>query len=135
GGVAGSTLASGLGFGVARGPRLSLLWAIGVAGCAAAASRGALGWGRGVSPEPVARAITVDWIVLSYVLAGLIAWWRRPESRFGPLMAAAGFAAFLSRHEAKSGLADLADWCAPWALPSPLAGRERSGRGSSRSHP
>ena len=30
-----------------------------------------------------------------YVLAGLVAWWRRP-GRFGPLMVAAGFALFLS---------------------------------------
>jgi len=31
------------------------------------------------------------------VLCGLIAWWRRPESRFGPLLIAAGFAPALSR--------------------------------------
>jgi signal transduction histidine kinase len=36
------------------------------------------------------------WMVLPYVLAGLIAWWRRPESRFGLLMIAGGFAIFLS---------------------------------------
>jgi signal transduction histidine kinase len=34
----------------------------------------------------------MDWAVLGYVLAGTIAWWRRPESRFGPLMIAVGFA-------------------------------------------
>ena len=38
----------------------------------------------------------MDWITLTYVFAGLVAWRRRPESRFGPLMIAAGFAAFLS---------------------------------------
>ena len=32
----------------------------------------------------------------SYVLCGLVAWSRRPASRFGPLMIAAGFANFLS---------------------------------------
>src|SRR6185503_13296452 len=94
--MAGSTLASGLGSGVVRGPRLSLLWAIGVVGFAAAASTVALALASEGSPEPVARAVTVDWIVVSYILAGLIAWWRRPESRFGPLMVAAGFAIFLS---------------------------------------
>jgi signal transduction histidine kinase len=31
----------------------------------------------------------------SFVLAGLIAWWRRPDNRLGPLMAAAGFALLL----------------------------------------
>ena len=35
------------------------------------------------------------WMVLGYVLAGLVAWWRRP-SRFGPLMVAAGFTIFVS---------------------------------------
>ena len=33
---------------------------------------------------------------LPYVVAGVIAWSRRPDSRFGPLMLAAGFAMFLS---------------------------------------
>jgi signal transduction histidine kinase len=37
------------------------------------------------------RAATVDWIVVPYILGGLIAWRRRPESRFGFLMTAAGF--------------------------------------------
>ena len=94
--MAGSALASNLAVGVARAPRLSLLWAIGLAGCAAAGVTLALALASDGSPEPVARAVTVDWIVLSYILAGLIAWWCRPESRFGPLMVAAGFAAFLS---------------------------------------
>ena len=94
--MAGSALASNLALGVARAPRLSLLWAIGLAGCAAAGATLALALASDGSPEPVARAVTVDWIVLSYILAGLIAWWCRPESRFGPLMVAAGFAAFLS---------------------------------------
>ncbi|HMI29072.1 MAG TPA: histidine kinase [Gaiellaceae bacterium] len=35
--------------------------------------------------------------MLSYVACGLIAWSRRPESRFGPLMVAAGFGPLLSR--------------------------------------
>ena len=41
--------------------------------------------------EPGLQAGLLDWIVLSYVFSGLIAWQRRPESRFGPLMIAAGF--------------------------------------------
>jgi signal transduction histidine kinase len=40
--------------------------------------------------------VLLNWITLPYILAGLIAWSRRPESRFGPLMIAAGFAMFLS---------------------------------------
>jgi len=94
--MAGSAFASNLALDVAQAPRLWRLWAIGTAGCAAAGATLALALASDGSPEPVARAITVDWIVLSYILAGLIAWWCRPESRFGPLMVAAGFAAFLS---------------------------------------
>src|SRR6185503_14227196 len=86
--MAGSAFASDLELGVARAPRLWRLWAIGAAGCAAAGATLALALASDGSPEPVARAITVDWIVLSYILAGLIAWWCRPESRFGPLMVA-----------------------------------------------
>ena len=48
-----------------------------------------------VDHPPVQAALMV-WVVLPYVLAGLYAWWRRPESRFGPLMVAAGFGMFLT---------------------------------------
>jgi signal transduction histidine kinase len=82
---------------VARAPpRLSVVWGIAFAGCAAAGSTFALALASETVSEPAVRALTVDWVVLTYVLAGLIAWWRRPESRFGALMVAAGFAAFLS---------------------------------------
>ena len=46
--------------------------------------------------EPLVVALLVNSITVSYVLGGLIAWTRRQESRFGPLMIAAGFANFLS---------------------------------------
>src|SRR4029077_1954282 len=36
------------------------------------------------------------WLGLPYILSGLIAWWRRPESRFGPLMVIAGFVTFVT---------------------------------------
>ena len=47
-------------------------------------------------PDPAVRVGLANWMTLPYIFAGLIAWWRRPDSRFGPLMVAAGFAAFLS---------------------------------------
>jgi len=40
--------------------------------------------------SPGVQATLVGWIVLGYVVSGAIAWWRRPDSRFGPLMVAAG---------------------------------------------
>jgi len=46
--------------------------------------------------EPGLQAALLAWVVLSYVFSGLIAWKRRPESRLGPLMIAAGFITSLS---------------------------------------
>jgi signal transduction histidine kinase len=46
--------------------------------------------------EPGLQIALLDWIVLSYVFSGLVAWWRRPENRFGPLMIAGGFLTLLS---------------------------------------
>jgi signal transduction histidine kinase len=42
--------------------------------------------------EPSALRISfVAWIVVPYVLSGVVAWWRRPASRLGPLMLLTGF--------------------------------------------
>ncbi|HET6643353.1 MAG TPA: histidine kinase, partial [Gaiellaceae bacterium] len=46
--------------------------------------------------EPLVVTLLAKWLTVSYILCGLYAWWRRPESRFGPLMVAAGFVNFLS---------------------------------------
>ncbi|HEY7707793.1 MAG TPA: sensor histidine kinase [Gaiellaceae bacterium] len=46
--------------------------------------------------EALVIALLSNWLTASYVLCGLFAWWRRPESRFGPLLVAAGFANFVS---------------------------------------
>jgi signal transduction histidine kinase len=46
--------------------------------------------------EPGLQAGLLNWITLPYILAGVIAWSRRPDSLFGPLIVAAGFAMFLS---------------------------------------
>jgi signal transduction histidine kinase len=71
-----------------------------VAGCAGAAysfaavlSHPAVGLHLG---EPLVIALLTNWLTVSYVLCGLFAWWHRPESHFGPLMVAAGFANFVS---------------------------------------
>ena len=34
----------------------------------------------------------INWATLPFIFAGLVAWRRRPDTRFGPLMIAAGFA-------------------------------------------
>jgi signal transduction histidine kinase len=46
--------------------------------------------------HPAAHTALLSWIVLSYVLSGVVAWWRRPASRFGPLMILVGCTGFLS---------------------------------------
>jgi signal transduction histidine kinase len=84
------------GTGAARPPRPYVLWAIAVAGCAAAAGSVWLAFASDHVAEPGLQAALIDWITLPYILAGLFAWWRRPDSRFGPLMIAAGFVTFLS---------------------------------------
>ena len=82
--------------GVARAPELLVLLAGALAGCAGAAVSVQLAFASDHLAEPGLRAALLDWITLPYILAGLIAWWRRPDSRFGPLMVAAGVVVFLS---------------------------------------
>jgi signal transduction histidine kinase len=83
-----------------RSPRPSLLFAIAVAGVAAAGGAFALALtSEAVAAdlgEPLVVAFLGNWITLSYVLGGLLAWSRRPASRFGPLMIAAGFLNFVA---------------------------------------
>jgi signal transduction histidine kinase len=94
--MATSALAQRTDLVVTRSPSASVRWAIALAGCAAAAAVFVITAGID-EPAPEVDAALVTWITLSYVLCGLIAWSRRPESRFGPLMVAAGFGPLLSR--------------------------------------
>ncbi|MEA2329901.1 MAG: hypothetical protein QOH58_39 [Thermoleophilaceae bacterium] len=81
--------------GATRAPPGPVLWAMAVAGLVAAACSFALAVSSDHVPEPAElQALLMGWITLPYVLGGLIAWRRRPDSRFGPLMVAAGFVAF-----------------------------------------
>ena len=80
----------------ARAPRPAVLWTIAAAGAAAIAISVALALTSDHVADPPLHAAFINWGTLGYVSAGLFAWWRRPESRFGPLMLAAGFAVFLS---------------------------------------
>jgi hypothetical protein len=80
----------------ARHPRTSVLWGLALAGCATAAASVALAFASDHLPQPGLRAALLDWVLLPYIFAGLIAWWRRPESRLGPLMVAGGFTMSLS---------------------------------------
>jgi len=99
--MAASAIAAGLDRRDARAPqRASVSWAIAIGGCAAAAISFTLavaGEGVGVElGEPLVIAVLTAFLTLSYVLCGLFAWRRRPGSRFGPLMIAAGFVNFVA---------------------------------------
>jgi signal transduction histidine kinase len=82
----------------ARGPPRRFVF-IGLAtfGLVAAVGSYKLSLAGEYGPLPHVHAGLVAWIVVSYVGCGLIAWSKRPESRFGPLMVAAGLAPALSR--------------------------------------
>jgi signal transduction histidine kinase len=73
-----------------------VLAAIALGGVAAAATTVALGLANDELDHVAIRAFLNDWLTLNFILAGLVAWWRRPDSRFGPLLVAAGFANFLT---------------------------------------
>jgi hypothetical protein len=77
-------------------PKPAMLAAIAVAGVAAAVATLALGLANSRVDHVGIRVFLNDWITLNYIGAGLIARWRRPDSRFGPLMVAAGFVNFLA---------------------------------------
>ena len=67
--------------GLTRPPRVPVLVAIVVAAAALAAVSTWLATNEGVPDIEVAL---LQWISIPYIAAGLIAWWRRPESRLGP---------------------------------------------------
>jgi signal transduction histidine kinase len=89
-------LAHGVAVSSTRGPRASAFLAIALAGGAAACAAAVIAHGSDHLSEPALQVVLLNWITLPYIAAGLIAWWRRPDSHFGPLMVAAGFATFVS---------------------------------------
>ena len=94
--MAAPPLALGAGSGFVPAPRLAVRWLIVLGGCAAATATFLLALGNDQLAEPGLQAALLTWITLPYILAGVVAWSRRPDSRFGPLMVAAGFAMSLS---------------------------------------
>jgi signal transduction histidine kinase len=81
--------------GVLFAPKPTVLAAIACAGVAAAATTPVLALANGEVDHVGVRVFLNDWLAVNYIGAGLIAWWRRPDSRFGLLMVAAGFVNFL----------------------------------------
>jgi signal transduction histidine kinase len=94
--MAAPALARGVGEGSSVAPASAIRWLIVALGCAAAVASVELAFASEELAEPGLHAALVNWITLPYIVAGVIAWARRPDSRFGPLMVVAGFAMFLS---------------------------------------
>jgi signal transduction histidine kinase len=80
----------------AGAPAPAVLWTVGAVGIACAAGAVALAVTSDHQSEPGVQATLFAWIILTYTAAGLIAWWRRPDTRFGLLMIAMGLGTFLS---------------------------------------
>ncbi len=75
-------------------PRPLVLRTVAIAGLLTAAGSLALALtSDGVSGIQVAL---LEWISIPYIAAGLVAWWRRPDSRLGVLMIVGGFATGIS---------------------------------------
>ena len=63
---------------------------------AVAAAAASLGLAMAAGTSDPVQVFLMEWVAVPYVTAGVIAWWRRPESRLGPLMVAGGLASAFS---------------------------------------
>jgi signal transduction histidine kinase len=77
-------------------PKPALLWALGVAALAACVVTAGLASVNEELYQPALRVLLVCWITLPFIFGGIVAWRRRPDSAFGPLMILTGFATQLS---------------------------------------
>lgn len=77
-------------------PSLALAWSIAVAALAGVAGSYWFAFTSDHLSKPGLQASLLNWIILSYVFSGLVAWCRRPDSRFGLMMIAAGFVTLLT---------------------------------------
>jgi signal transduction histidine kinase len=72
-------------------PKPALLWILGLAAVAFCVLTAVLAALNAELYQPALRVLLVWWITLPYIFAGMVAWRRRPDSAFGPLMILAGF--------------------------------------------
>jgi signal transduction histidine kinase len=75
----------------ARGPGPWALWAAVLLGLGTLLASIALAMAGDELVRPGLQAFLFNWITIPYLISGTLAWWRRPESRLGPLMIAAAF--------------------------------------------
>ena len=79
-----------------RPPNYRKVLVISSAGAIAGACLIALAYTGPEVAQPGLSAALACWVTLPYIIAGLIAWRRRPDSRLGMLMVTAGFATFIN---------------------------------------
>src|SRR5689334_16718735 len=72
-------------------PKPALLWILGLAAVASCAVTAGLAAVNQELYQPALRVLLVWWVTLPFIFAGIVAWRRRPDSAFGPLMILAGF--------------------------------------------
>ena len=77
-----------------RAPSPLLLWTIAFVGLALGVAVLAVGLAN-ANVDGI-QIFLLEWVSIPFVAAGLVAWWRRPESRLGILMVAGGLATGLS---------------------------------------
>lgn len=77
-------------------PKPAVLWILGLAAVAFCVLTAVLAAANADLYQPALRVLLVWWITLPYIFAGMVAWRRRPDSAFGPLMILAGFITQLS---------------------------------------
>jgi signal transduction histidine kinase len=77
-------------------PKPALLWILGLAAVASCVVTAALASINEELFQPALRVLLVWWVTLPFIAAGIVAWRRRPDSSFGPLMIASGFVTQLS---------------------------------------
>ena len=82
--------------GLAEEPSPRLLLAIAIAAGAAAVTSLILLLSSDGVTSPARQGVLYVWIILTYTAAGLVAWWRRPQSRFGAFLVATGLVTFLA---------------------------------------
>jgi len=81
-------------------PRPFVLGAIAALGASVVATTMALGLLH--DEFTTEKLLLYQWMSAPYIVAGLVAWWRRPESRLGPLMIVGGVGTALSDLQAAS---------------------------------
>src|SRR4051794_15765926 len=77
-------------------PKPAVLWTLGMAAIASSAVTIVLASLNEGLYQPALRVLLVIWTTLPFMFAGIVAWRRRPDSAFGPLLILAGFVHQLS---------------------------------------